>query len=53
MNERVRELGGKLELSSTDQGTTVTATVPTRQPEDRALHSTANSIGERSMRPTT
>jgi PAS domain S-box-containing protein len=28
MNERMRELGGKLELSSTEGGTTVTATVP-------------------------
>jgi PAS domain S-box-containing protein len=28
MSERVRQLGGKLELSSSDQGTTVTATAP-------------------------
>jgi len=28
MGERMRELGGTLELSSTDGGTTVTATVP-------------------------
>jgi PAS domain S-box-containing protein len=28
MSERMRELGGKLELSSTEEGTTVTATVP-------------------------
>lgn len=33
MNERVRQLGGSLELSSVQGGTTVTATVPIPEPE--------------------
>jgi signal transduction histidine kinase len=28
MNERMRQLGGRLELASSESGTTVTATVP-------------------------
>jgi signal transduction histidine kinase len=32
MSERMRQLGGKLELSSTAEGTTVTATVPLQEP---------------------
>jgi PAS domain S-box-containing protein len=32
MSERMRQLGGKLELSSTAEGTTVTATVPLSEP---------------------
>ena len=34
MSERMRELGGKLELSSDEQGTTVTAAVPVQQPNE-------------------
>jgi signal transduction histidine kinase len=33
MNERVRQLGGSLELSSVQGGTTVTASVPIPEPE--------------------
>ncbi len=33
MNERVRQLGGTLELSSTEEGTTVTATLPLSEPK--------------------
>jgi PAS domain S-box-containing protein len=53
MNERMRELGGKLELSSTGAGTTVTATVPIAQPGEAdaaSSDSAANSIGEPSGR---
>ncbi|MGC2507172.1 MAG: PAS domain S-box protein [Candidatus Acidiferrales bacterium] len=32
MNERIRELGGTLDLSSSDEGTTVTAAVPIEPP---------------------
>jgi signal transduction histidine kinase len=32
MNERIRELGGTLDLSSSDKGTTVTAAVPIEPP---------------------
>ena len=32
MNERMRQLGGKLEVSSTKGGTVVTASVPAGQP---------------------
>jgi len=32
MNERMRQLGGKLEISSSSNGTLVTAVVPTKQP---------------------
>jgi PAS domain S-box-containing protein len=34
MNERMRQLGGKLELSSSAEGTTVRATVPIRESEE-------------------
>jgi signal transduction histidine kinase len=36
MNERLRQLGGRLEISSTAQGTTVTASVPPIQDAARA-----------------
>lgn len=32
MNERMRQLGGKLEIASSPKGTVVTAVVPTKQP---------------------
>lgn len=32
MHERIRQLGGKLEITSTSEGTTVRATVPVNQP---------------------
>jgi len=33
MNERMRQLGGKLEVASTEQGTSVTASVPAERPQ--------------------
>jgi len=39
MSERMRELGGKLDLSSDDQGTTVTASVPIQQPGEASASS--------------
>ena len=33
MNERMRQLGGKLDVASTEQGTTVTASVPAESPQ--------------------
>ena len=35
MNERMRQLGGKLEVASTEQGTSVTASVPAERPETK------------------
>ena len=45
MKERVRQLGGKLELFSSEQGTTVKATVPLATGESKDLNSSAAASG--------